>query len=169
MLRKLIPVLFFLLFLQLNVSGYTRIYLISEVQIDREDLILSDICKMEGADINLLSNIVISPELYKDNIVDNKELLDFLSVNIDKKIYVFGSGVKVKKIEAKKENEIVKPVLVRKNDQVHLSIKNNSIIIEMKGKALNSGSEMDVIDFKLSTGKVVKGRITSEKQAEIIL
>ena len=124
---------------------------------------------MEGDDINLLSNIIISPELYKDSIVDNKELLNFLNSSTDKKISIFGSGVKVKKIEVKKEIEIVKPLLVRKNDQVNLSIKNNSIIIEMKGKALNSGAEMDEIDFKLSTGKVVKGRITSEKKAEIIL
>ncbi|PKL18876.1 MAG: hypothetical protein CVV49_03740 [Spirochaetae bacterium HGW-Spirochaetae-5] len=169
MFRKLIPVLFFILFLQLNLLGYNRIYLISEIQTDKENIILSDICKMEGDDINLLSNIVISPELYKDSIVDNKELLTFLNSSTDKKMSIFGSGVKVKKIEAKKEMEIVKPLLVRKNDLVNLSIKNNSIIIEMKGKALNSGSEMDEIDFKLSTGKVVKGRITSEKKAEIIL
>lgn len=169
MFRKSIPVLFFLLFLQLNLLGYTRIYLISEVQMDKENLILSDICKMEGDDISLLSNIMISPELYKDSIVDNKELLDFLNGNTDKKIYIFGSGVKVKKIDVNKEIEIVKPVLVRKNDQVNLSIKNNNIIIEIKGKALNSGSEMDEIDFKLSTGKVVKGKIVSEKKAEIIL
>lgn len=169
MFRKLIPVLFFLLFLQLNLSGYTRIYLISEVQTDKENIILSDICKMDGDDINLLSNIIISPELYKDSIVDNKELLNFLNSSTDKKISIFGSGVKVKKIEVKKELEVVKPLLIRKNDQVNLSIRNNSIVIEMKGKALSSGSEMDEVDFKLSTGKVVKGRIISEKRAEIIL
>jgi hypothetical protein len=124
---------------------------------------------MDGDDINLLSNIIISPELYKDSIVDNKELLNFLNSSTDKKISIFGSGVKVKKIEVKKELEVVKPLLIRKNDQVNLTIRNNSIVIEMKGKALNSGSEMDEVDFKLSTGKVVKGRIISEKRAEIIL
>jgi hypothetical protein len=124
---------------------------------------------MDGDDINLLSNIIISPELYKDSIVDNKELLNFLNSSTDKKISIFGSGVKVKKIEVKKELEVVKPLLIRKNDQVNLSIRNNSIVIEMKGKALSSGSEMDEVDFKLSTGKVVKGRIISEKRAEIIL
>jgi len=141
----------------------------SEAEISKENLILSDICKMEGDDISLLSNIVISQEMYSDSIVDNKELLDFLSSSTDKKVFIFGSGVKVKKNPVKKAIEIVKPLLVQKNDLVNLSIKNNSITIEMKGKALSSGAEKDEIDFKLSTGKIVKGRITSEQNAEIIL
>jgi len=168
MFRNLVSVILFLMFLQVDLLSYTRIYLMSEAEIDKENLTLSDICKMDGDDINLIANIIISPELYRDNIVDNKELLDLLSVNKDIKFSIFGSGVKVKKI-IRKEIEIVKPVLIKKNDMVKLSIKNNSITIEMKGKALNSGSEMDEIEFKLSTGKVIKGRITSEKNAEIIL
>jgi len=169
MLRKLISILFFLIFLQLDLFSYTRIYLMSEAEIDKDNLLLSDICKMEGDDISLLSGMIISPELYNDSIVDSKELLDFLSSNTDKKVYIFGSGIKVKKNIVKKEIEIVKPVIVQKNDLVKLSIKNNSITIEMKGKALSSGAEKDEIEFKLSTGKVVKGRITSERNAEIIL
>ncbi len=168
MFRKVIPVLFFLLFLQMDLLSYTRIYLMSEAETDKENLTLSDICKMDGDDINLISNIIISPELYRDNIVDSKELLELLSVKTEIKVQIFGSGVTVKKI-IKKEIEIVKPVIIHKNDLVRLLIKNNSITIEIKGKALNSGSEMDEIEFKLSTGKVIKGRITSEKNAEIIL
>lgn len=169
MYRKLITILFFLFFLQLELLSYTRIYLMSEAVISKENLILSDICKMEGDDISILSNIVISQEMYGDSIVDNKELLDFLNSSTDKKVSIFGSGVKVKKNPVKKEIEIVRPLLVQKNDLVKLLIRNNSITIEMKGKALSSGAEKDEIDFKLSTGKVVKGRITSEKNAEIIL
>ncbi|HNX24925.1 MAG TPA: flagella basal body P-ring formation protein FlgA [Spirochaetota bacterium] len=141
----------------------------SEAEINKEDLIVSDICKMEGDNINLISNLVISPELYKDSIVDNRELYDFLSLSLDKKLFIFGSGVKIKKNIVKKEIESEKTILVEKGMSVELSIKKNGITIEMKGRALNRGCEKDEIDFRLSTGKVVKGKIISERKADVIL
>lgn len=169
MLYRLIPAVFFIFYLQLIVFGNTRIYLMSEAEINSRNLHVSDICKMEGDDAAMISNIVISPELYKDSIVDNKELLDFLKLTVEKNVTIFGSGVKVKINTVKKEAEPVKVLLIQKNDSVGLSIRKNNITIEMKGKALSSGYEKDEIEFKLSTGKIVKGRIISEKKAEIVL
>ena len=162
-------ILFFLLYFQVNGLSYTRIYLISEAEINKENLILSDICKMEGDSVDLISGLVISPELYKDSIVDNKELHDFLSSRIDKNLFIFGSGVKIKKISINNEVVSEKSVLVEKGDMVELAISRNGITIEMKGKALNKGSEKDEINFRLSTGKVVKGKIISVKKADIVL
>ncbi len=162
-------VLSFIFYFQISGLCYTRIYLMSEAEINKEDLIVSDICKMEGDNINLISNLVISPELYKDSIVDNRELYDFLSLSLDKKLFIFGSGVKIKKNIVKKEIESEKTILVEKGMSVELSIKKNGITIEMKGRALNRGCEKDEIDFRLSTGKVVKGKIISERKADVIL
>ncbi len=141
----------------------------SEVEISKENLIISDICKMEGDNIDSIANLIISPDLYRDSIVDNKELYDFISLTISDKLYIFGSGVKIKKTIIKKESELVKPVMIEKGDTIELTILKNGITIEMKGKALNSGCEKEEIDFRLSTGKVVKGKITSFKKADIIL
>jgi len=161
--------LFSLLYFQTEGFSYTRIYLLSEAEINKENLLVSDICKMEGDNIKLISNLVISPELYSDSIVDNRELYDFLSQSLDKNLFIFGSGVKVRKNLVNKEKESDKIILVEKGKSVDLSIKKNGIIIEMKGKALNSGCENDEIDFRLSTGKVVKAIIISEKKADVIL
>jgi hypothetical protein len=166
---KIIPVLFFLFFFQMNGISYTRIYLISEVEISKDNLLVSDICKMEGDNLEVISNLVISPELYRDNIVDNKELYEFLSQSIVEKLFIFGSGVKITKSLIKEKTDPVKIILVEKGDLIEISFKKNGITIEMKGKALNNGAEKEEIDFKLSTGKVIKGIITSEKKADIIL
>lgn len=159
----------FMIFSGINGFCYTRIYLLSEVEINKENLLLSDICKMEGDNSDLISKIVILPELYRDNIVDNKELYDLVSLSINQGLYIFGSGVKIKKSITRDENDSEKVVLVEKGDTVELLIRKNGITIEMKGKALNKGCETEEIDFRLSTGKIVKGKITSVKKADIIL
>jgi hypothetical protein len=155
--------------LQIFGSAYTRIYLLSEAEINKENLIVSDICKMEGDNVNLISNTIIPAELYSDNIVDNRELYDFLSTGSDNKLFIFGSGVNIKKSILTKEIVTEKAVLVERGKLIELSIKKNGITIEMKGKALSSGSENDEIDFRLTTGKVVKGKIISDKRADVIL
>jgi len=162
-------ILFFLFYFQARGLSYTRIYLISEAEINKENIIVSDICKMEGDSINLISGLVISPELYKDSIIDNKELYNFLSSRIETNLFIFGTGVKVKKNPVNNSVSIEKSILVEKGDLVELAIIGNGITIEMKGKALNKGCEKDEINFRLTTGKVIKGKITSVKKADIIL
>lgn len=168
-LFKTVLALFFVFCIQIYGLGYTRIYLLSEADIIKENLIVSDICKMEGDNIALLSNSIIPPELYSDNIVDNRELYDFLSVRTDAKLFIFGSGVNIKKNIKIQELVPEKAVLVERGKLIELSIKKNGITIEMKGRALNSGCENDEIDFRLTTGKVVKGKIISDKKADVIL
>lgn len=162
-------VLLFIIYFQITGLGYTRIYLLSEAEINKENLVVSDICKMEGDNINQISNSIIPPELYSDNIIDNRELFDFLSTGSDNKLFIFGSGVTIKKSIIIKEIAPEKVVLVERGKLIELSIKKNGITIEMKGKALNSGCENDEIDFRLTTGKVVKGKIISDKRADVIL
>jgi len=153
----------------MNALSYTRIYLMSEVEINKENLVLSDICKMEGDNIDKISNLIIPSGFYDDTIVDNKELYDFLSNNIKEQLFIFGSGVKIKKNIIPIESNLTKSILVEKGDMTELSIKKNGITIEIKGKALNSGCEQEEINFKLTTGKIVKGKITSLKKADVIL
>ncbi len=172
MFRNLFLLVFFLLYFQVNGLSYTRIYLVSEAETNKENLILSDICKMEGDDAGRISGIILSPELYKDSIIDNKELYDFLSTRSDKKLFIFGTGVKIKKITVRPvaiEGETERSVLVERGDMVELAISRNGITIEMKGRALSRGFEKDEINFRLSTGKVVKGKVISVKKADIVL
>ena len=100
---------------------------------------------MEGDNVNSLSKLVIPQELYSDNIVDNRELFDFLSSGADNKLFIFGSGVNIKRKLIKEDIIPEKIVLVEKGWLIDLSIKKNGITIEMKGKALNNGCENDEI------------------------
>lgn len=149
--------------------GKTRIYLLSDVKIDRENLMVSDICKMEGDDTAIISNLVISPELYRDSIIDNKELFNFLSLTINKELYIFGTGVKITKNIKSAEHKLKETVFIERGELTELSIKNNGITIEIKGKALERGCLNDEINFKLSTGKIIKGKVISLKKADIKL
>lgn len=169
MLFKRLTVLFLIVWIPVNGFCYTRIYLYSEAEINRENLLLSDICKMEGDNVDKISGTVILPGLYRDGVIDSQELYDFLSQALDNRLFIFGSGVKIKKNTVKKEAEVKKDILVAKGEMVDLSIRKNGIVIEMKGKALSSGYERDKIDFRLTTGKVVKGKIISLNKADIDL
>ena len=165
---KFIIALLLLFFLELNVFSYTRVYLMSDVTINKEDVKVSDISKVEGDNADFILDIIIPPELYIDKIIDNKRLFDFLNSNLSERVFVFGTGVKIKHNFKNKKSEI-DPPLVKRGDVITLSVRKNGITIEIKGKALSNGSAKDEVNFKLSSGKVLKGKIIAEKEADVIL
>jgi len=164
-----ILILCLLICFKIDGNCYTRIYLISDAEISKENLIVSDICKMEGANLDHISNLVISPDLYRDNVVDAKELYDFLSLTLNDKLFIFGSGVRITKKTLIKEIDLEKTIVIQNGDFVDLSIKKMVLLLKLKGKALKSGCENDEINLRLSTGKIVKGRIISLKKVDVIL
>ena len=103
-----------------------------------------------------------------EEISDGADVINDLGIDSLKIIEIATEIERTYKV-AVKDSELVKPVLIEKGDTIELTILKNGITIEMKGKALNSGCEKEEIGFKLSTGKVVKGKITSFKKADIIL
>ena len=157
--------------------SYTRIYLMSDVTVNTEDVRVSDICKTDGDNTGLVSDMIIPHALYIDKIIDNKELLDFLNSNLNEKVFVFGTGVKIKHTFnfKSKQNQnhdkasLVKPTLIKRGDTLTLFIRKNGIIIEVQGKALSNGDARDEVNFKLLSGKVIKGKIISDKEADVIL
>lgn len=161
-----------LLFL-LSSSGfsYTRVYLISDVTVNKEDVKVSDISKVEGESADIILDMIIPTELYIDKIIDNKRLYDFLNSNIDDKVFVFGTGVKIKhnRPSIKSGRGLVNPPLIKRGDMINLSIRKNGITIEVRGKALSNGYARDEVKFKLSSGKVLKGKIISDKEADVVL
>jgi len=168
---KIAIALLFLFFLSSNGFSYTRIYLMSDVTVNKEHVRVCDISKVEGDNADIVSDMIIPSELYIDKIIDNKELFDFLNSNLDEKVFVFGTGVKIKHNfkNFKSGQSVAKPSLIKRGDMITLSIRKNSITIEVKGKALSNGDARDEVNFKLVSGKVIKGKIISEKEADVIL
>jgi hypothetical protein len=148
-------------------SAYTNIYMLSDIDMEGDKLFVSDICKMDGDNINLISGLEISHEIYSDGIIENRELFNFLNPVLKGKMFIFGNAVQVRKIPPKIDHNKAEVFQVKKGQTTALLFRKNGIIIEMKGKALSSGSENEEIDFKLPTGKVVKGRVTGNKKADI--
>ena len=167
--------LLLLFFLSSDGFSYTRIYLMSDVSINKEDVRVGDICKVDGDNTSQVSDMVIPPELYIDKIIDNRELFDFLNSNLNEKVFVFGTGVKIKHTFNFKSQQnqdkasLVKPPLIKRGDILTLSIRKNGITIEVQGKALSNGDARDEVNFKLLSGKVIKGKIISDKEADVIL
>lgn len=172
-MKKCYSIFALLAVILLQISGFSavRVYLISETEISRENLLVSDICKLEADRPEKIQGLVIPESLYSDSIVDREELFTLLSNSTEESVSIFGSGVRVTKkiIIPEQKSEIVaeKPVLVKKGELVELSYRKNGITIELKGKALNKGCADDEIDFRLSTGKVVKGKIVSVRKADL--
>jgi len=151
----------------INASAYTRIYLLSDIDMKNENLLISDICKMEGDNIDLISGLIISPDLYEDGIIENRELFNFLQPKLNGQMFIFGNGINIRKSLFKNQSVKNKIFFVKKGQIIGLLLRKNGIVIEMKGKALGSGTENDEINIRLSTGKIVKGKITGDKRADI--
>lgn len=162
-------IFFIILCFNIEASAYTRIYLLSDIDLEKENLVVSDICKMEGDNINLISNVVIPSSIYSDGLIESAELMNLLSRKLDGKLFIFGTGVQVRKKAVNFEAGKVINVLVKKGQVIGILVRKNGVSIEMKGKALADGAENDEIEIKLPSGVILKGRIISEKQADIVL
>lgn len=154
--------LLLLLLLPLSASARVNIYLFPEVETDKNNLTLSDIAGIEGDQAEQISAISIPKVLYKDFIVDRKELNDFLAVSLNQAFAIFGNGARLtfKKNETT-VSEVIKeekPVIVKKGEYVDLVIKNKGISIEMTGKSLQNGTVDDEINIRLRNGRILKGK-----------
>ena len=151
-----------LLLIPLSVSARTGIYLIPEVETDKTGIILSDIAGIDGDQIVSTGAVPIPQSMYKDMIIDRKELNDYLTEVLKVNYTVFGNGVKLtfKKASSDiiKEEEEEKVVLVKKGENVELLVRNRGISIEVRGRAMQSGTVDDEIDVRLKNGKVFRGK-----------
>lgn len=165
--------LLLLLLLPLSVSARVNIYLFPEVETDKNNLVLSDIAGIEGDQTEQVSAITIPKLLYKDFIVDRKELNDFLAVSLNQAFAIFGNGARL--TFKKKETPVPevlkeeKPVIVKKGDYVDLIIKKKGISIEMTGKSLQNGTADDEISIRLRNGKILKGKPFSAGRVVVVL
>jgi len=170
-MSRLLTILF--LIIPLSVSARVRIYLIPEVERGEQEVCLADIAKIEGDSVLKAGLLVIPAKLYKDSIVDRSELNKYLSSNLSGSYTIFGSGVKLflrKPEDVQPREELsVKTDLIKKGQKVELLIKKGSIRIEMSGKALNNGTEDDIIDIRLKNGTMLRGKPCGEGKVTVYL
>ncbi len=151
-----------ILLIPMSVSARVNIYLIPEIETDKKEIVLSDIAGIDGEEITAAGKISIPHTLYKDMLIDRRELNEYLASELKGSYAIFGNGVRVsfKKNESESAQEIQeeKPVLIKKGENVDLVIKNKGISIELRGRAMQGGTEDDEIDVRLKNGKIFKGK-----------
>lgn len=170
----MIRILFiFFLLVPLSVFARVNIYLIPEVETDKKNLTLSDIASIDDDRIMQAGKIIIPQLLYKDCLIDRKELNEHLATISNQSFTIFGNGVKIRFKETEKplliETKEEKPVIVKKGEIVELVIRNKKISIEMSGKSLDNGTEEDEISVRLKNGKVLKGKPLGSGKVAVIL
>jgi len=163
----------FFLLVPLSVSARVNIYLIPEVETDKKNLILSDIASIDDDRITQAGKIIIPQLLYKDCLIDRKELNEHLASIINQSFTIFGNGVKISFKEEENSSLIdtkeEKPVIIKKGDLVELVVRNKKISIEMSGKSLDNGTEDDEISVRLKNGKILKGKPMGSGKVAVIL
>lgn len=151
-----------LLLIPLSVSARINIYLIPEVETDKKEIVLSDIAGIDGDEITAAGKISIPHNMYKDMLIDRSELNGYLASELKGNYAIFGNGVRLNfkkdEIATAQETKEEKPVLIKKGDNVDLVIRNKGISIELRGRAMQGGTEDDEIDVRLKNGKIFKGR-----------
>lgn len=151
-----------ILLLPLSASARIGIYLIPEVETDKKSLTLSDIAGIDGGQVLKSGSIIIPQSMYKDLIIDRKELNDYLAAELNETFAIFGNGVKLHFKEAENvfcaEVKEEKPVLIKKGETVELLIRNKGISIEMTGRAMQSGTVDDEVNVRLKNGRTFRGK-----------
>ena len=155
--------IFLMVLIPLSALGEVRIYLLPEVELSGNEVRLGDIAKIEGAEPGKIRELMLPESIYRDTLVDRKEINDFLSGRIPESFFIFGNGVKTHFLLPEKtviEDE--KILLVKKGQSVNLTVRKGPIIIEISGKALGDGYENDDVEIRIKNGRIIKGRALSE-------
>ena len=159
-MRRLLFIFF--LFFPLAVVARVTIYIIPEVEIVKKNLTLSDIARIDGDPVCKTGSIIIPQAMYRDFVIDRKELNDFLASELSEVFSVYGNGVKVTFKEEDKylftASKEVTRFLVKKGETVELIVRNKGISIELTGKSMQNGAKDDEINIRLKNGKILKGK-----------
>jgi flagellar basal body P-ring formation chaperone FlgA len=158
-----------ILFLPLSIFGEVRLFLFPRVSQTNNVVKLGDITVLEGniEVINIIKELIIDKSIYADGYIDRKEiysLLDFYRNDIS----IIGSSVRVKN-SIKHITGTYLPGEILKGESIRIIILKNNIRLEIKGRALSSGFEGEIIPVRVKSGKRLNGKILSSKMVEIIL
>jgi len=168
-MNKLAAVLLIIV-IPLTAIGQMRIYLLPEVELNKNDVKLGDIAKIEGEDSGKSGDLLLPKDIYQDSLIDRKEINDFLSGKISESFFIFGNGVKlVFSLPDEITIDQEKVAVIKKGQSVDLIVRKGPIIIEMTGRALKDGYENEDVEVRLKSGRIIKGKALSEGKVSAIL
>ena len=150
--------------------SYTRIYMIPDYISPDNEVVLSDICRIEGTESSRLNGLKIPEEVYRDGIIDRRELQSVISARLSGGYFILGNGVNLK-IGSPEDSEIAgdRKIILKKGYPVKIVIRNRSIKIEINGKSLSDGALGDEVMVYLKNGRKVRGKILNSRHVVVDL
>ncbi len=159
----------FLLLTAAALNAEVNIYLFPRVDRGRNPLTLSDMGKIDGdTEAAGAASIPVNDALFADGYVDRRELIDLVRANVEGRVNIYGSGVKVNVVEKDSVREEPR-IVVRKGNSVRFQVVNSRIHVEQTGTALQDGAVGEEIPVKLKGSAVSRGRILNERVVELAL
>ncbi|MCX8123286.1 MAG: flagella basal body P-ring formation protein FlgA [Spirochaetes bacterium] len=142
------------------------VYLKSTI-LAKEIVTVDDIAIVDGDEAEAVKKVNITNDALKDGYITRNEVYQSLKNVVSGLAIVNGSAVKLVKPEvflipdssSKELSPILNELIVAKGDVVTVRLIKKSIVIEMTGKALQSGKTGDEIKISLFNGKTVIGKI----------
>ena len=144
------------------------LYLVPQYRMMGDTLEIRDIARIEVKDIDrgTVGSTCIDGTLFKDGYIDRREILVMMREKFGNTVQVFGGGVAIVGNPDKNEKDTALSVAVKKGDKVRFSLVRGPVSVEVAGTAMGNGIEGEVIPVKLSTEKVVHGRIAAAGRVE---
>ncbi|HSV95886.1 MAG TPA: flagella basal body P-ring formation protein FlgA [Spirochaetota bacterium] len=156
-------------------SAAVIVYLVSRAELSKAPA-LGDVASIDAAPgiRNMLLNLAIPEKALSDGYVDRREVEDLLAAAVSEGVLVYGNAVRVNRMvreepAAQEGSAVVSEQLVRTGDAVNVRVKNNGIIIELSGNALQGGARGDEVAVKLKGNRTLKGRVVQKSLIELAL
>lgn len=167
-MNKIILLTIFLVILSQSLYADAIVYLKSNIA-TKDNLTVADIAQVDGDEADVIKNINIPEAALKDGYITKNEVYQSLRSVVTGLLVVHGSAVKLITPETSFNTDSASPELsnngneffIAKGDLVTVKLFKNSIVIEIIGKALQSGKSGDEIKISLQSGKTVTGKIVN--------
>ncbi len=135
----------------------------------KNNLTVSDIAQIDGDEALLVTKVNIPEAALEDGYITKNEVYQLLKGSVAGLLVVHGSAVKlivpenisIADSSLQELSPIQKELIIAKGDIVTVKLIKKSIVIELIGKALNSGKTGDEIKISLQSGKIVTGKIVN--------
>ena len=167
MIRIILTTIIFAL-IQSLLYADVAIYLKSNISA-KNNLTVSDIAHLDGDESELVKTLLIPETALKDGYITKNEMYQSLKSVVTGLLVIHGSAVKLVAPEtlsnadssSQELSPIPNEITVIKGDLVTVKLIKKSIVIELIGKALQSGKTGDEIKISLQSGKIVTGKIVN--------
>jgi len=167
MIRIILTTIIFAL-IQSLLYADVAVYLKSNISA-KNNLTVSDIAHLDGDESELVKTLLIPETALKDGYITKNEMYQLLKNLVTGLLVIHGSAVKlvVPEISSNADSSLqeLSPIpnelIITKGDFVTVKLIKKSIVIELIGKALQSGKSGDEIKISLQSGKTVTGKIVN--------